>query len=81
MATAVSEMERLAGMAGRNREDVELTAISLRKAEKVELKAGRGQGGRIKHLRWARHSLARAMGKIDEAIASLNEAIKEEQRA
>ncbi len=80
MATAVSEIERLAGMAGRNREDVELTAISLRKAEKVEIKAGRGQGERIKQMRWARHSLARALGKIDEAMDALNKAIKEEQQ-
>ncbi len=76
----MDEVARLAGMAGRNREDVELTAVSLRNAERAEIKSGRGQGERIKHLRWARHSLARALGKIDEAITSLGEASKEEQQ-
>ncbi len=78
----MNEIARLAGMASRNRDDVDLTAISIRRAEKVEIKAGRGQGERIKRLRWARHSLARALGKLDEAIASLGEASsKEEQQS
>lgn len=76
----MNEIERLAGMASRNREDVELTAVSLRNAERAEIKAGRGQGERIKRLRWARHSLTRAIGKVDEAVQFLNEASKEEQQ-
>ncbi|MGE5619569.1 MAG: hypothetical protein ACM3US_09965 [Sphingomonadaceae bacterium] len=76
----MGEIARLAGMAGRNREDVDLTLTSIRRAEKVEIKAGRGRGETIKRLRWARHSLARAIGKIDEAIQSLNGIGKEEQQ-
>ena len=72
----MGEIARLANMASRNREDIDLTALSIRNAERAEIKAGRGRGEAIKRLRWARHSLARAIAKVDEAVQFLTEASK-----